>query len=187
MRDHSPNSYIHVSVNDLYNPAIGLPILLQENRCTDRGNIRTVRSKTHECPKLGVRPCNSLFWEYINRKLFAVQWFTMLSPCRVGLQRMWWPDRHCITGQINTQNDHKIIVKLMQMSCCLFSFEYLSTGGATGLDFPAQSSPTVSKMASSVKKLRKLHIKFSDWCLSYHEFCFKRRRTGSSGLRTGLQ
>ncbi len=35
----SPNSYIHVSVSDLYILTIGLPILLQENRRTDRGNI----------------------------------------------------------------------------------------------------------------------------------------------------
>ncbi len=29
LRGHSPNSYIHVSVSDLYIPLIGLPILLQ--------------------------------------------------------------------------------------------------------------------------------------------------------------
>jgi hypothetical protein len=33
------NSYIHVCVGDLYIPTVGLPILLQENRWTDRGNI----------------------------------------------------------------------------------------------------------------------------------------------------
>jgi hypothetical protein len=32
LRDHNPNSYIHVSVSHLYIPTIGLPILLQENR-----------------------------------------------------------------------------------------------------------------------------------------------------------
>jgi hypothetical protein len=31
-------SYIHVSVSDLYISTIGLPIVLQENRWTDRGN-----------------------------------------------------------------------------------------------------------------------------------------------------
>ncbi len=36
---HSPISYIHVSVGELYIPTIGLPILLQGNRWTDRGNI----------------------------------------------------------------------------------------------------------------------------------------------------
>ncbi len=32
LRSHSPNSYIDVSVGDLYIPTIGLPILLQENK-----------------------------------------------------------------------------------------------------------------------------------------------------------
>ena len=40
LRSLSPNSYIYVSVSDLYIPTIGLPILLQENRWTDRGNIQ---------------------------------------------------------------------------------------------------------------------------------------------------
>ncbi len=35
----SPISHIYVSVSDLYIPTIGLPILLQENRGTNRGNI----------------------------------------------------------------------------------------------------------------------------------------------------
>jgi hypothetical protein len=29
----------HVSVSDLHDPTIGLPILLQENRWTDHGNL----------------------------------------------------------------------------------------------------------------------------------------------------
>jgi hypothetical protein len=33
------NSYIHVSVSDLFIHTIDLPILLQENRWTDRENI----------------------------------------------------------------------------------------------------------------------------------------------------
>ncbi len=33
------NSYIHVSVRDLYIPRNGLPIWLQQNRQTDPGNI----------------------------------------------------------------------------------------------------------------------------------------------------
>ncbi len=36
--DLVPNSYIHVSVNDLYIPRVGLPIWLQKNRQTDPGN-----------------------------------------------------------------------------------------------------------------------------------------------------
>jgi hypothetical protein len=39
LRGYSPNSYIHVSVSDLYIPLIGLPILLKENRWAERGNI----------------------------------------------------------------------------------------------------------------------------------------------------
>ena len=40
LRGVSPRFYIHVSVSDLYITTIGLPILLQENRWTDRGNIK---------------------------------------------------------------------------------------------------------------------------------------------------
>jgi hypothetical protein len=39
LRGLSPNSYIHVSVSDLYIPLIGLPIPLHKNRWTNRGNI----------------------------------------------------------------------------------------------------------------------------------------------------
>jgi hypothetical protein len=39
MRGYSPNSYINVSMSDLYIPQIGQRILLQENRWTERGNI----------------------------------------------------------------------------------------------------------------------------------------------------
>jgi hypothetical protein len=40
LRGHSPNSYIYVSVGDLYIPTIGLHIMLQENRWTDDGNLK---------------------------------------------------------------------------------------------------------------------------------------------------
>jgi hypothetical protein len=39
LRILSPNSYIHVSVSDLYIPRIGPHILLQQNRQTGPGNI----------------------------------------------------------------------------------------------------------------------------------------------------
>ncbi len=39
MRGLSPNFHIHVSVMDLYIPTIDLPILLQEKKLTDPGNI----------------------------------------------------------------------------------------------------------------------------------------------------
>jgi hypothetical protein len=37
LRGLVPNSYLHVSVSDSYNPTISLPILLQQNRWTYRG------------------------------------------------------------------------------------------------------------------------------------------------------
>jgi hypothetical protein len=39
LRGLIPNSYINVSVNDLYFPRISLPIWTQQNRQTDPGNI----------------------------------------------------------------------------------------------------------------------------------------------------
>jgi hypothetical protein len=39
LRGLVPNSYIHVSVRDLYIPRIGLPIWLQQNRQTHPWNI----------------------------------------------------------------------------------------------------------------------------------------------------
>jgi hypothetical protein len=48
LRGYSPNSYIDVSVSDLYIPLIGLPILLQENSGPNVG-IDIDRSQTHEC------------------------------------------------------------------------------------------------------------------------------------------
>ncbi len=39
LRDIVPNFHIHTSVNDLYIPRIGPPILLQPNRQADLGNI----------------------------------------------------------------------------------------------------------------------------------------------------
>ncbi len=47
LRGLVPNSYIYVSVSDLYIPMISLPILLQENRWTYLGN--RYRSHIHEC------------------------------------------------------------------------------------------------------------------------------------------
>jgi hypothetical protein len=38
-RGLSPHFHIHVSVSDLYTPTICPPILLQQNRQTDRGNV----------------------------------------------------------------------------------------------------------------------------------------------------
>ncbi len=61
LRGLSPNSYIYVSVSDLYFTTIGLPILLLENKWTHGGNV-----------EIGTELPQFLFWEYINKKLFAV-------------------------------------------------------------------------------------------------------------------
>ncbi len=43
-----PVSYTHISVRDLYNSRIGLPILLQGNMWTDLDNINRSQ-QTHQC------------------------------------------------------------------------------------------------------------------------------------------
>jgi hypothetical protein len=45
LRGLVPNSYIHVSANDLYIPRTCLPIWLQQNKQTDPGNIYNCSQK----------------------------------------------------------------------------------------------------------------------------------------------
>jgi hypothetical protein len=61
----SPNSYIHVSVSDLYIPTISLPILLQEKRWTDPGNIWIAHRYMNV--EIGTKAPHFFFWEHINR------------------------------------------------------------------------------------------------------------------------
>ena len=53
LRSYSPNSYIHVSVSDLYIPLIGLPILLHRKIGGPNEGIQYIeyidRSQTQEC------------------------------------------------------------------------------------------------------------------------------------------
>jgi hypothetical protein len=57
----SPNSYIHVSVSDLYIPRIGPYIWLQQNKQTDPGNIWI----SHRYMSVGIGRQNIiiLFWK----------------------------------------------------------------------------------------------------------------------------
>jgi hypothetical protein len=52
-------------------PQIGLPILLQENRWTDPGNILIAQRRINV--EIRTEAAQFLFWKYINRNFFAVQ------------------------------------------------------------------------------------------------------------------
>ncbi len=54
------NSCIHVSVSDLYNPRIRLPIWLQQNRQTDPGNINSILLTDIECSNWETEHYNSV-------------------------------------------------------------------------------------------------------------------------------
>ncbi len=66
----SPSSYIHIPMNDLYIPTIGKPILLQENRWADHGNIKIAYRDMNV--DIRTEAVQFLSWEYINSNFFAV-------------------------------------------------------------------------------------------------------------------
>ncbi len=70
LHDLVSNSYIHVSVSDLYISTIGLPIPLQEKRWTDRGNIQIAHGNMNV--EIRTKTAQFLFGEYRNRIFFAV-------------------------------------------------------------------------------------------------------------------
>jgi hypothetical protein len=85
-RGHSPNSYIHVSVRDLYIPRIRLPILLQE---IGGLIVEIYRSLTDTGMwKVGLRP-----WKYIleiHKSKFSLQCTYVLLIKLEGRGMLGW-------------------------------------------------------------------------------------------------
>jgi hypothetical protein len=128
LRSYSPNSYIHVSVSDLYIPLIGLPILLHRKKGGPNEGIQYIeyidRSQTQECgnwdrgraiPFLGIhifkflcsaarsiairRYCRHLVSGSFRRLPQAyIQWWAKLRFSTFDLYP--WGEGHGVQGQI---------------------------------------------------------------------------------------
>jgi hypothetical protein len=70
-------TFMFLCVRDLYIPTVGLPILLQENRWTDSGNIKIA----HRYMNVEIVTESVQFhsWDYINPIFFAVWVFSILK------------------------------------------------------------------------------------------------------------
>ncbi len=95
------NSYIHVSVSDLYHPMIGLPILLQENSWTDRGNIYVL-------PLCGEYTVFALKILDSNKKMENIYKIWYVCRSRSFFQRFFFRLRHfllgwCLSGRLSQQ------------------------------------------------------------------------------------
>ncbi len=96
LRGLVPNSYIHVSVRDLYIPTIAPPILLQQNRWTDHGNVYcksltdTLTTKQHINQMCSAAPRRCSF---LASKRFQIRPTTGVLPNLVFLSSS--PSKYC--------------------------------------------------------------------------------------------
>ncbi len=82
-----PNSYIHVSVSDWYIPTIGPPLLLQQNRWTEKSWEYINRSQISQISEFGSVSCSMFFMTKTEK--FAVEYIFFLICYIFILRRPW--------------------------------------------------------------------------------------------------